>query len=78
MCVWLKNSSFDFSAFAFVSAKPNVLFVRWLFLRMAYNVSRLCEGGEIEAQMFKLALKPHFCKTAVGCLPFFYVKLFSK
>jgi hypothetical protein len=40
-----------------------------LSLCIAYNVLRLCEGGEIEEQMFiripmfKLALKPHFCKT---------------
>ena len=47
-------------------------------LKMAYNVKRLCDGGEIEAemlnlllillikvQMFVLALKPHYCKTDV-------------
>jgi hypothetical protein len=35
------------------------------------NVSRLCEGGEIEAQMFKLALKTLFCKTAL-CFCFIF------
>jgi len=39
---------------------------------LTHNVPGLGEGVEIEAQMFKLALKPHFCKTAVSGSAFIF------
>jgi hypothetical protein len=49
------------------------------FFSIGYNGLRLCEGGKTEAQMFKLALKPHFCNTAVSCCFIFncYLVYFS-
>lgn len=40
--------------------------VQLILWDLEVNVLRLGVGGKIEAQMFKLALKTHFCKTAVS------------
>jgi len=38
---------------------------------MFANGLGLGEGGGLKAQMFKLALQPHFCQTLVTCMLFF-------
>jgi hypothetical protein len=38
------------------------------FLSLTANGLGLGEGGELEVQMFKLALQPHFCQTLVTCM----------
>ena len=74
---WLLGRLSECSLFlSLFSVSLCLSFVLCSFFRLAGNVLRLCEGGEIEARMFKLALKPHFCKTAVSSCSYFLFSFF--